>query len=266
MGRLRRLHRGVYGTGPVTPRYQREAAALFACGDEAVLSYHTASALWGLTPAPPRNAPVDVTSTRHVRGPRQGVRFHRVCRLDRDEIDHRHGLPVTTPARTLLDIGCCIDSVELERALARAERSRVVMRDDVEAVLARYPRRRGAMALRVVLRAPGGPTLTRSEAEARFLRLIRRGAVASPKGNVMVEGVEVDFAWRTERLVVEIDGYAHHADRAAFERDRRRDGVLTAAGFRVIRFTWRQLDREPEAVLVRLAQALALGRRDRGLR
>lgn len=260
-GRLRRLHRGVYGMGPVPARYEREAAAVFACGDGAVLSHRTAAALWELTPAPARMAPVDVASSRRLRGPRHGVRLHLARGLSPDEIGHHHGLPLTTPARTLLDLAASVARVELERALARGERNRALTHDVIETLLARHPGRPGAPMLRALLRAPGGPALTRSEAESRFLELVRKASVPDPETNGMVEGLEVDFAWRTERLVVEIDGYAHHADRAAFERDRCRDGVLAAAGFRVIRVTWRQLTTEPAMVLVRLAQALTIGRR-----
>jgi len=265
-GRLRRLHRGVYGLGPCPARYEREAAAVFACGDGAVLSHRTASALWELTPPPRRRAPVDVATSRRLRGPRCGVRLHLASGLSPDEIGHHHGLPLTTPARTLLDLAACATRGELERALARGERTRALTHDIVETLLARHPGRPGAPMLRALLGAPGGAALTRSEAESRFLELVRRAPVPYPEANAIVEGLEVDFAWRTERLVVEIDGYAHHADRAAFERDRRRDGVLAAAGFRVIRVTWRQLTKEPELVLVRLAQALAIGKGGGGIR
>lgn len=261
--RLRALHRGVYATGPVAARYQMEAAAVLACGDGAVLSHRTASALWELTPPPRRRAPVDVTGPRSLRGPRCGVLIHGADRIERDEIDRKYGLPITSPARTLLDLASCAGGDELERALARADRRRVVTRNALAAMLARHPGRRGSRTLRALLGEPCAPAMTRSEAEARFLRLVRKGAVPGPHTNVMVEGLEVDFVWQEERLVVEIDGFVFHAGRTAFERDRRRDGVLAAAGFRVIRFTWRQLTDEPEAVLVRLAQALAPGSRER---
>lgn len=75
--------------------------------------------------------------------------------------------------------------------------------------------------------------------------------------NVVVSGYEVDFFWRAERFVVEIDGFAFHSSQRRFESDRRRDAVLAASGVRIIRVTWPQIVREPEALLVRLAQALA---------
>ena len=120
--------------------------------------------------------------------------------------------------------------------------------------LDRAPGRSGTATLRALLNDE--PTLTRSEAERRLRRLIRDAGLPPPESNVRLLGFEVDFVWRAARLVVEVDGHAFHAHRAAFERDRERDQALVAAGFRVIRVTWRQLEREPLAVMARIAQAL----------
>jgi very-short-patch-repair endonuclease len=264
--RLRAIHRGVYASGPIAGPYQREAAAVLSYGKSAVLSHRTAAGLWRLTPPQPLNCPVDVTRAGGRRRPRRGVRLHHVERLLADEKEQKEGLPLTTPARTLLDLASCSGPHELERAFAAGERHGVVTRDAVEALLGRHPGRRGVRALRALIEAPDGPALTRSEAEARFRALLRRAAVPRPEANVLVEGLEVDFVWRAQSLVVEIDGFAHHAGRQAFERDRQRDGVLVAAGFRVLRVTWPQLANEPEALLVRLARALAIGGRERGRR
>jgi very-short-patch-repair endonuclease len=101
------------------------------------------------------------------------------------------------------------------------------------------------------------PALTRSQAEERFLELIRAADLPTPDVNTPLHGFEVDFLWREQRLVVEIDGYAYHSDRQAFEGDRSRDATLAAHGYRVIRVTWRQLRDAPTAVVARVAQALA---------
>ena len=100
----------------------------------------------------------------------------------------------------------------------------------------------------------GEPAFTRSEAEARLLELLRRARLPLPEHNVIVDGHEVDMLWRGHGLVVEVDGYAYHSGRASFEHDRARDAEL---GLRVVRITWRQLNDEPEAVVARLARALA---------
>lgn len=101
------------------------------------------------------------------------------------------------------------------------------------------------------------PALTRSEAEERFLALVRKARLPDPAANVTVGGYEVDFFWDFGGLVVEVDGFAFHSSARMFESDRRRDADLAAAGVRVMRVTWRQIVSEPEALLVRLAQALA---------
>ena len=107
-----------------------------------------------------------------------------------------------------------------------------------------------------MLSREAGPAFTRSEAEERLLRLIRKARLPEPECNVRIAGHEVDFLWRSSGLVVEVDGYAFHGSRAAFERDRRRDADLQAAGLTVARLTWRRLVDEPEAVVAQLARAV----------
>jgi very-short-patch-repair endonuclease len=101
-----------------------------------------------------------------------------------------------------------------------------------------------------------GPAITRSEAERRLLKLIRDANLPLPLTNVRLHGHTVDFCWPQNRLIVEFDGFAFHGHRRAFERDRKRDRTLVAAGYRVIRITWRQLTDEPLAVIASVAQAL----------
>ncbi len=233
------IHHGVYRVGPVEPPHYREMAGVLYCGADSVLSHHSAGALWELLPPPGPTTPVAVSTTRNLRGRGSVVRIYRVADLGADEVTHLDGLPLTVPARTLLDLAESLGTRELELLLAR------------------YPRRRGRKRLRVLLTSPADPALTRSEAQERFLALVRKGRLRRPETNVVIRGFEVDALWRAERIVVEIDGFAFHSSSDAFEWDRQRDGVLTAAGLRVMRVTWRQITREPEALLVRLAQALA---------
>jgi very-short-patch-repair endonuclease len=144
----------------------------------------------------------------------------------------------------------------LEQVIARADRKKLLNREQLDILLARHSRRRGNARLRALLSSPAGPAFTRSEAEERFLTLVRNAGLRAPEMNVTVRGFEVDALWERERLIVEIDGFAFHSSPTAFERDRRRDGILAAAGFRVLRVTWRQLTRETDSLLVCLAQAL----------
>jgi very-short-patch-repair endonuclease len=141
---------------------------------------------------------------------------------------------------------------ELERAVGEAYAQRLVRVADLKVIAASS--RRGSAALRAVL--VDSPSLTRSEAERRLLALTRRAGLPRPRTNVRVGGHEVDALWPDQWLIVEVDGYAFHSARAAFERDRLRDADLQAAGYRVLRITWRQLDGGSEALAARLGAAL----------
>lgn len=255
-GMLTPLYRGVYSVAPVAGRLERQFAAVLAVGDESFVSHRAAAAILELVPPLAEGAPVEISTRRDVRIGGPGIRIHRVSRLEPDEVTIRCGLPLTTPARTLIDLAATSDSRELERALATAIRKRVVQRESVEALLARYPRLRGRGRIGALLAAGGGPAFTRSEAERRLLDLIRAGDLPQPETNTILEGFEVDFLWRRERLVVEVDGREYHSGLHAFERDRDRDAVLTAAGHRTMRVTWRQITQQPCPLIVRIAQAL----------
>jgi very-short-patch-repair endonuclease len=151
-----------------------------------------------------------------------------------------------TPARTLLDLATRLSPHDLERAVNEA----LVQKLSTKQELNRLARRSSALEAALAYE----PALTRSEAEDRLLALVR-AARLPPRTNVKVTRYEVDFLWPGERLTVEVDGFAFHSSRAAFERDRTRDADLQAAGYRVTRVTWRQLIREPEAVVARVAGA-----------
>jgi very-short-patch-repair endonuclease len=258
VGEVKRLHRGVFLVGPPISPLMMEMAAVLACGGMAVLSYASAGALWAVWPT--RSGGMVEVSIAGGRRPRiPGVRVHRLRELRPDEVTVLQGIPVTTAARTLLDLAGRAPRRDLERALARALRESLVTRSELETLLGRYPARAGTQPVRSLLAGDTAPAVTRSEAEERFLALIRRAQLTSPESNVEVCGHEVDFFWGIQRLIAEIDGFAFHSSREMFESDRRRDAVLAAAGMRVIRITWRQLQKEPEAVLVRVALALAKG-------
>jgi very-short-patch-repair endonuclease len=255
--RFRSLHRGVYLLTPVAPARAREMAAALACGPGAVVSHQNAAWLWTLLPALGDAEPVHVSVPRG-RDPRHrsGIRTHRVTAFGPAEVTAVDGIPVTAPARTLLDLAGTVGARELERAVARAEREQLATRGDILSLMARYPGRRGTRALRRLLRSDERPALTRSEAEERFLTLVRRGGLPAPAVNTRVGRYEVDFLWRSEGLAVEVDGYQFHSSPSRFESDRRRDAELAAVGIHVIRVTWRQLVDRPEQTLAMVARAL----------
>jgi very-short-patch-repair endonuclease len=207
-----------------------------------------------VTPDPGDAAPVDV-ATRLDRGRRPGIRAHRIV-LQPDEITIVDAVPVTTMERTLLDLSSVLARRDLEHALARAERAGLLNHGKLIALIDRNPCRAGVVTLRGLLGEDAPPALTRSDAEERLLTLVRQAHLPDPATNAAVARYEVDFLWRKERLVVEVDGFEFHASRRRFENDRRRDADLMAAGFRVMRVTWRHIVDEPLTVLARIIRAL----------
>jgi very-short-patch-repair endonuclease len=230
-------------------------AAVLACGGRAVLSHRSAAALWKLLRYPANAGPVHVTAFAADRR-RPGIRAHRVRQLPPDEIRRHHGIPVTTPARTILDLAAEVTPAELEQAVAYAERHHRTSRRQLHCLLARYPRRRGTRALRVLLDRATRPAFTRSQAERRFLGLIRKARLPAPEANFKAERYEFDFYWPDYRLALEVDALWTHGSATSFESDRRRDAELAAAGIQVIRITDRAIIEEPERVVALVAQAL----------
>jgi len=258
-GLLQPMHAGVYRVGPVVAPRARELAAVLACPGAAA-SHRSAAALWQVLPPQPEADPVHVTvSPAHHCGRRPGIVSHRSS-MAADEIDRLDGVPLTSPARTILDLSGVVSPRELEQALAHAERDGLARPADMKLLLVRYRRRSGTRQLRQLLERDTPPLLTRSEAEERLLTLIRKASLPEPETNVSLHGVEVDCFWRQARLAVEVDGYAYHNSVRAFVRDRQRDSALAAAGVQVLHLSWHQIEREREKTLVQLAQALARGR------
>jgi predicted transcriptional regulator of viral defense system len=151
LGRLRRLHRGVYLVGPIAPPLAREMAAVLTCGEDAVLSHSDAARLWQLLPHPASPGPVHVTVPGRALARRSGIHVHRTDALPPDERTILDSIPVTTPVRTILDLAGGVEEIELEQALATALRRPLVTRRRVLALLARHPRRRGSRAVRALL-------------------------------------------------------------------------------------------------------------------
>jgi very-short-patch-repair endonuclease len=259
-GWLHRIHRGVYVVGHLAPTpLQREIAAVLAAGDDAVVSHVSAAYLWGLADDPVGPAHVTIPS-RGCRKP--GIRAHRTRALAPRERTIRWGVPVTTPARTIIDMAETTEPTDLEQLIAEARVTKLVSHSQLRAAVAESRGRRGVRGLATILDEEHDPAFTRSEAERRFLSLVRAARLPEPYVNALAAGYEVDFLWPFDRLVVEIDGYSFHGNRGSFERDRSRDAALAAVGLRVMRITWRQLTREPEMVVARLAGALAIAERE----
>ena len=223
-------------------------AAILACGSGAVLSHRSAAALWGIRRGDPVR--VDVTVPRRL-GARKGIRAHR-ARVCLDEITETDGIPVTTAARTLLDLAAVVDRHALQRAMEQAEALRLADHTPLTALVARYPGRRGTAVLREILRAESRAAgITRSELEDRFLRFLADRELPAPRTNVWLQvgedWVEGDCVWSDHRVVVELDSWSHHSSKGAFRRDRTRDRRLKVAGWEPIRVTSWDLDEDAGA-------------------
>jgi very-short-patch-repair endonuclease len=254
---LHRRHRGVYLVGHAPPSFRALArAAILACGDGAVLSHRSAAQLWKLLPT--IDGDIDITVPGRNPGSRPGIAIHRVAQLEPSERVLLDGLAVTSPVRTLLDLAATEPTADVEQALAEARVRRLATDDRLRSLAERAPTRRGAGAIRALLAQEAGPAFTDRGAAQRLLGLLRQTDLPAPETQVRLCGHKVDFLWRQQRLIVEVDGHQFHGHRGAFERDRRQGQRLIAAGFRVVRITWRQLVDEPLAVIARIAQALAV--------
>ena len=248
--RLRQIHRGVYAVGHLQlARPSWWMAAVLACGPGAVLSHRCAAALWGILEGWPTT--VDISVGRELAG-REGIRPH-VAAIAPDERTVHAGIPVTTVARTLLDLAADLQLHELGRALERAEALRLSDQTSLVALMERHRGRRGTANLKAAMREGLRPVVTKSELERRFLSFVERAGLPRPQTNIWLqlggEWMEVDCAWPEQRVIVELDSRTYHGTTAAFERDRKRDRRAQAHGWRPIRVTDRALREEPHALV-----------------
>jgi very-short-patch-repair endonuclease len=255
-GRLHQLHRGVYAVGHTNLSLEgRFLAAVKACGPGALLSHYSAAALWGFVAWDGRYPEVTFIGASSRAHP--GLRIHRTTALDRRDVFRHRGIPLTSPARTLLDLAATLEHASLRSATRRAQSlQRVNVRQLVD-VLARHRHRRGCARLARIIAT--GPAPTRSELEDATLDLMLRGALAHPDVNVALwlsgRRVVPDFRWPAQRLVVEADGAAWHDNQLAREDDAERQALLEADGERVLRVTWDQVIARPGQTLSRIRAA-----------
>jgi predicted transcriptional regulator of viral defense system len=262
-GRLGSLYRSVYVFGHSQMNLRGEwMAAVLACGDRALLSHRSAAALWALTKRSRRHL-AEVTATAG-RG-RPGIIVHEGG-IHKDERAVLAHIPVTSVARTLFDLAEVVDERGLGRAFEEADRLNLLQMKALEDVCARGYGRRALRPIRRLIEEAHAPVITRTDLEERFALFCREYDIVPTATNVEVLGDEVDSFWPRERVIVELDGYAFHRHRAAFETDRRKDVARQVAGYRAIRITDRRLEREPAAVAseIRALLNLAPGERRAG--
>jgi very-short-patch-repair endonuclease len=257
-GQLIRLYGGVYAAGHLAEiEWAAETAALLTARRGAALSHRAAGELWGLTPRRRADA-IDLTSAGNSSSSRTGIQMHRSRLLTSADLRVHKGLPVVSPAWALMDLAELLPDRRFELAFDRALVDRLVRPREIEQLLHRTHSRPGRPALKQLLqREHGATTLTRSEAEERFLALVRQSQLPEPAVNARVHGYEIDFYWPAQGLAVEIDGFRFHSTRRAVDHDHLKDADLGAAQISTIRFSAGQLVRQPLAVVARTARALA---------
>jgi very-short-patch-repair endonuclease len=258
-GRLVTLQRGVYALGHVALRREGPMLAeILAAGEHAVASHRSAAALWGIRPWTQRF----VELTMPGRGGtlrRQGRIVHHSTDLPATERSVASGVPTTSLARTLVDLAAIVPAHHLRRAVERAEQAELFDLVAVSAVLEAHPGRPGRRPLLALLADMHGHgvSVTRSDLEAMVLQLCLDHGFPRPQVN-RHDGVrESDFRWPEHRLVVEVDSWTFHGrTRRAFDTDRARDRQLLREGWRVARFTDRQIVDGPDEIAAELGDLL----------
>ncbi len=252
-GLLIALHPGVYCVGHVSD-LTRCAAAVLACGPRAFLSHTTAARLRGL-PVRAGDERIHVTVVGHRRHPVEGVRVHFITAIADQDTGRHEGIPIASPALTLLDLAG-MRRQPMADALNEARILSIVTAADLAGVLAGHPYRPGARRLRALLARESGPKLTRSRAERLALRRMKAHGLVPDDSDVSIGPYRVDFLFRSERVIVEVDGYAYHGTRKRFVDDRRRDAELSAMGYLVVRLSWSDLHEGCGAAMSRLRRTL----------
>lgn len=245
IGRLHRVHHGVYAVGhPKLTRQGHWMAAVLAYGPDAMLSHRTAAALWGIGQSSWR---IDVTTSQSKRS-RKAIRAHTATLHPEDRATH-DGIPVTSVARTILDLAAQLTPDPLTRLIEESDRKQLFDLKALDRATARRPRVAGVNRLNAVLKTYRGTADTRSKLEKDFRALITSAGLPEPQFNVLVAGLTVDVWWPQWKLVVELDGEPYHTNPTAFESDRIRDATLQKQDIRVLRVTGDRMDHAPAAVL-----------------
>jgi hypothetical protein len=250
-GALLREYPGVYRVGHRAPSVEaRYLAAVWACGEGALLCGRPAGHLFGAIKGPAPPPEVTAPTERRIKG----VKTRRSRSIDRRDATTFRGIPVTTLPRTLVDLAAALDLDELARAFHEAEVRHRTTPAQVEAVLARRPNSPGAAKLRAVLH--GDAPVLLSKLERRFLALLRAAGLPLPLTNRPAGGRYVDCRWPEARLTVELDSYRYHHSRHAWEQDRRREREARARGDEFRRYTWGDVFEQPQLMMAELCVLL----------
>lgn len=249
-GGLNRVHRGVFAVGHRALTVEsRWMAAVLAYGPGAVLSHRSAGQLWGLYPRSEIAPEVTAPGSRLSKG---GIVVHRGSPRA-DEVGPMWGIPVTSVARTMLDLAGMLREREVERAWNEMEVREYRVRLSVPDLIERYPGRPGTLLLSRLANRKARPVgITRNDLEESFLALIDRFDLPRPRMNVHLalrgRFYEVDCLWEDRKVAIELDGGAAHRTVRAFNKDRERDRILTAEGYTTSRLTWKHIHETPNEV------------------
>jgi hypothetical protein len=244
-------HRGIYRVGHRAPSLEATyLAAVWACGDGSLLSGRAAGYLVEVLRGSPPPPEVMTPTERRV----PGVITHRYRTLHPTEAMKWRKVPVTSFARTLVDLAAVLSVNELARACHEAGVRYRVTPSHVESVLALRPTSPGAGKLQEVLR--GDARVTLSKLESAFLALLRDDHLPLPITNRPAGGRRVDCRWPDYRLTVELDSYRYHSSRRSWEADRRREREAYARGDQFRRYTWGDVFEEPRFMLAEIGGLL----------
>jgi hypothetical protein len=254
-GRLVAVHRGVFAVGHSRlSSTGRAFAAVLACGGGAAVGYRSGAALWSLRPSSsPR---VEIVVPRRSSAVHGGVVVHRHPGIGPDELTVCDGVPVTTVARTLLDLAAVVSIEQLRRAVKQGEILGVFDRREVERLIARHPRHRGARPLLTLLRSWSDPERTRSDLEIAFVDLCARHGLPQPLMNGTLLGYEIDAQFPGDGIAVELDGARYHENPLQREDDYAKRAVVEAAGLRFVAFTYRQVTDDGGAFPARILRQI----------
>jgi Transcriptional regulator, AbiEi antitoxin/Protein of unknown function (DUF559) len=260
-GRLHPVTRGVYAVGwPRLTRERRWMAAVLACGDGAMLSHRSAAALWGI--GTERRGLTDISVRRCCELKRPGLRARSRPTMTQDDILRQHGIPVTSPTRTLIDLATELGPLGVERAVNEADKRDLVDPETLRSRLSHYEGEPGAPLLRKILDKRTFH-LSDSDLEILFRPIAAEAGLPFPLGKQVVNGWEVDFYWPDLGLVVETDGLRYHRTASSQTRDARRDRTHALAGMTPLRFTHYEVRYEPGRVRDELCRAATLLRKGR---
>ena len=243
-------------------------AGVLAAGEGSVLGGQCAAAAWGFMKVTPAVSVIRLGKRRRVRGTavRNGtsvsipLEIRGTRNLPVQDVKQIKGIPVTSPARSLLDLSSTLTPTALKYVFIEADRLGLLDDDDLVDCLNRGRGRPGAAIFRALV-LDRIPDLDRAKSllEGLMLDACHHEGVEPPEVNVVIDGHEVDFVWREHRVAVELDGYGFHRGLEKFESDLRRNNRLSSKGWTLLQFTWRRVTREPDAVVSEVQDALRSG-------